>query len=64
MRVVEEGVMRGQATGEWMSLYLIDMPEGSSMRILAIAIVAHESSFERAVAAAAPVIGSVEFHAP
>ena len=56
--------IRGPASGEWMRLYLFDAPEGSSMRILAIAIVAPESSFERAVEAAAPVVDSLEFHAP
>jgi hypothetical protein len=58
------GHASGHASGEWMRLYLFDVPEGSSMRILAIAIVAPESSFERAVEAAAPVVDSVEFHAP
>lgn len=58
------GVATGRATGDWMRLYLFDVPEGSSMRILAIAIVAPESRFERAVEAAAPVVDSVEFHAP
>ncbi|HEU4759613.1 MAG TPA: hypothetical protein VFT91_06480 [Dehalococcoidia bacterium] len=58
------GVATGQATGDWMRLYLFDAPEGSPMRILAIAIVAPESRFERAVEAAAPVVDSVEFHAP
>jgi hypothetical protein len=58
------GVLTGQATGDWMRLYLFDAPEGSSMRIQAIAIVAPESRFERAVEAAAPVVDSVEFHAP
>ena len=47
-----------------MRLYLFDAPGGSSMRTLAIAIVAPESSFERAVEAAVPVVDSVEFHAP
>lgn len=56
------GVLTGQATGDWMRLYLFDAPEGSSMRILAIAIVAPESTFERAVEAAAPVLESIEFH--
>lgn len=64
MTVVTEGVIRGQATGESMRLYLFDMPEGSSMRTMAIAIVAPEPSFDRAVAAAAPVVDSVEFQAP
>jgi hypothetical protein len=64
MTVVSEGVMSGQATGERMRLYLFDMPEGSSIRTTAIAIVAPESRFERAVDAAAPVVDSVEFHTP
>lgn len=34
------------------------------MRTLAIAIVAPGSRFERAVEAAAPVVDSIEFHAP
>jgi hypothetical protein len=49
--------------GERMRLYLFDAPEGSSMRILAIAIVVPEDRFERAVGGAAPVVASVEFHA-
>lgn len=59
---VNNGVATGHATGEWMRLYLFDVPEGLSMRILAIAIVAPESRFERAVEAAAPVLDSLEFH--
>jgi hypothetical protein len=54
------GRLTGATSGEWMRLYLFDMPEGSSMRVLGIAIVAHESRFERAVATAAPVIDSLE----
>jgi hypothetical protein len=61
---VGNGVATGHATGDWMRLYLFDVPEGTSMRILAIAIIAPESRFERAVEAAAPVVDSVEFHAP
>ena len=57
------GVATGVATGWWMRLYLFDVPEGLSMRILAIAIVAPESDFARAVEAAAPLIDSIEFHA-
>lgn len=57
-------IATGRATGDWMRLYLFDAPEGSSMRILAIAIVAPESRFERAVEAAAPVVDSIEFHGP
>jgi hypothetical protein len=64
MTVVDDGLATGVATGEWMRLYLFDVPEGSSMRILAIAIIAPESRFERVVEAAAPVIDSIEFHAP
>ena len=64
MTVVDDGVVTGVATGEWMRLYLFDVPEGLSMRILAITIIAPESRFVRAVEAAAPVVDSVEFHAP
>ena len=64
MTVVSEGVMSGQATGERMRLYLFDIPNGSTIRTMAIAIVAPESRFERAVDAAAPVVDSVEFHTP
>jgi len=58
------GHATGHATGDWMRLYLFDVPEGSSMRILAIAIIAPESRFERAVDAAVPIVDSVEFHVP
>ena len=47
-----------------MRLYLVDLPEGSSAQILAIAISAREASFERAVESAAPIVDSIEFHAP
>lgn len=52
----------GHATGERMRLYLFDVPKGSSIRVLAIAIIAPESRFESVVEAAAPVVDSVEFH--
>jgi len=55
---------RLSAGGGRMLLYLLDLPEGMSARTLAIAIVAQESEFERVVNAAAPVLDSVEFHAP
>lgn len=61
LTVVREGIGEGPATGEWMRLLLFDAPEGSSMEILFIAIVAPESTFERAVEEAAPVIDSLEF---
>jgi hypothetical protein len=58
---VDERALKGPASGEWMRLYLFDTPEGSSMQILAIAIVAPQSRFERVVEAALPVVESVEF---
>ena len=48
--------------GSRMRLYLLDVPEGSSIRILAIAIVAPEARFERVLEAASPVLDSVRFH--
>ena len=48
--------------GARMRLYLLDLPEGISARILAIAIVAPEAHFERVVEAAAPILDSFEFH--
>jgi hypothetical protein len=47
-----------------MRLYLLDLPEGMSARILAIAISALDSEFEYVVRAAAPILASFEFHAP
>lgn len=47
-----------------MRLYLLDLPAGLSARTMVIAIVAHDSLFEHVVEAAAPVLGSFEFHAP
>jgi hypothetical protein len=58
---VDERATKGPASGEWMRLYLLDVPQGLSMRILAIAIVAPESRFERAVEAAAPLLDTIEF---
>ena len=57
------GFRTGVTSGEWMRLYLFDVPEGLSMRVLAIAIVAPEARFERAVETAAPIVDSLEFHA-
>src|SRR3990170_2112125 len=45
-----------------MRLYLLDLPEGMSARILAVAISALESEFEHVVEAAAPILDSFEFH--
>jgi hypothetical protein len=47
-----------------MRLYLLDLPEGFTMRILAIAIVAPQERFDSVVEAAAPVVDSIEFDAP
>jgi hypothetical protein len=54
----------GLRHGDRMRLYLLDLPEGMSARILAIAISAPEPDFERVMEAAAPVLDSIEFHAP
>jgi hypothetical protein len=48
--------------GQRMRLYLLDLPEGMSARILAIAISAPEADFERVLEAAAPILESFEFH--
>lgn len=50
------------AQGSRMRLYLVDLPEGSTTRIAAIAIVAPEARFGDVTAAAAPVIESIQFH--
>lgn len=47
-----------------MRLYLVDLPEGSASRIMAIAVVAPEARFDSVLAAATPIIDSIEFHAP
>jgi hypothetical protein len=47
--------------GDRMRLYLLDLPEGSSGRILAIAISAPDSRFELVLKAAAPIVDSFEF---
>jgi hypothetical protein len=44
-------------------LYLLDLPRGSA-RVLAIAIMSDEDSFERALGLAAPTVDSIQFHAP
>jgi hypothetical protein len=48
-------------SGRRMRLYLVDLPEGMSARILAIAIVAPEQSFEHVVEAAQPIVDSFTF---
>jgi hypothetical protein len=46
-----------------MRLYLVDLPEGSATRILAIVVFGSHGAFESMVEAAAPVLDSFEFHA-
>ncbi len=48
--------------GSRMRLYLIDLPEGSATRTLAISVVASEARFEAVLQAAEPIIDSIEFH--
>lgn len=45
-----------------MRLYLLDLPEGFSARILAITIAAPEPAFEAVVEAAGPIVDSFELH--
>ncbi len=52
------------APGSRMRLYLVDLPEGSSERTLAIAVSAPTPRFESVVEAATPVVDSIEFHTP
>jgi hypothetical protein len=47
-----------------MRLYLLDLPDGMSSRIVAIAITAHDSLFEHVLEAATPVLDSFEFQTP
>jgi hypothetical protein len=47
--------------GHRMRLYLVDLPGGSA-RILSIAVVAPETSFDSVIEEAAPVLDSFEFH--
>jgi hypothetical protein len=51
----------GLEQGDRMRLYLLDLPEGSSARILAIAIVAPEPSFETVLGQATRIVDSFEF---
>jgi hypothetical protein len=44
-------------------VYLLDVPAGSS-RILAVVVFAFDRDFDEVVEAAAPVLDSLEFHAP
>lgn len=57
-----DGHATGYASGDWMRLYLFDVPATSGMQWLAVAIVAPEAHFERAVTSAVPLIDSIEVH--
>jgi hypothetical protein len=48
--------------GKRMRLILVDVPEGLSMRVLAITILADDERFESAIQEAEPLIDSIEFH--
>ncbi len=48
--------------GMRLRLLLVDLPEGMSMRILAITVIAPEASFEEVIQQAKPIIDSIEFH--
>ena len=45
-------------------LYLVDLPEGMSVETLAITVVAPEERFEAVIEETAPIVESIEFHAP
>ncbi len=62
-RRVVEGTRHLYQDGR-MRVYLVDLPEGMSARILGIAIASSEQGFERVVAAAAPTLDSLELRAP
>lgn len=49
--------------GRRLRLFLVDLPEGMSMRTLAITVMAPVARFDDVVADATPIIDSVEFHA-
>lgn len=61
---VVEGLWPLYSQDNRMRLYVLDLPEGMSARILAIAIQGVGSDFERVVKVATPVVDSIEFHAP
>jgi hypothetical protein len=43
-------------------LFLVDLPEGMSMRTLAITVMAPEENFEEVIEEADPILDSIEFH--
>ena len=54
----------GWDPGLRLRLYLVDLPDGMSVETLAISIVAPEERFEEFIEETAPIIESIEFHAP
>ncbi len=54
----------GWEPGLRLRLYLVDLPEGMSVETLAITVVAPEERFEEFIEETAPIIESIEFHAP
>jgi len=52
----------GPESGSRLRLFLVDLPEGMSVKTLAITVVAPEKRFEAFVAETAPIIESIEFH--
>jgi hypothetical protein len=48
--------------GKRLRLFLVDVPEGMSMRTLAITVMAPVARFDDAVVDATPIIDSIEFH--
>jgi hypothetical protein len=52
----------GWEPGWRLRLYLVDLPEGMSVRTLAITVVAPEERFEEVITETAPIIDSIEFH--
>lgn len=62
------GGIECQLFGDWVGqgrpvrIYVVDLPEGSSMPNLAIAIGAEGAPLSEVIAAATPIIASIEFH--
>ena len=54
----------GWEPGLRLRLYLVDLPEGMSVQTLAITVVAPEERFDEVIEETAPIIDSIEFHAP
>jgi hypothetical protein len=48
--------------GKRLRMFLVDVPEGMSMRTLAITVMAPEARFEEVIEEATPIIDSIEFH--